>query len=54
MPERARVYETDLWIPMNAAADALPRNRRQLNVIARIAPGATLRDVNTELGTSRS
>jgi predicted permease len=49
MPERARVYETDLWIPMTAAADALPRNRRQFNVVARLAPGATLRDVNTEL-----
>jgi predicted permease len=49
MPGRARVYETDLWIPMNAAADALPRNRRQFNVIARLAPGAKLHDVNTEL-----
>jgi putative ABC transport system permease protein len=50
MPPRARIYETDLWIPMTARPESLPRNRRQFNVIARIAPGAALRDVNTELG----
>lgn len=50
-PEAADFYGTDLWTPMWASRDALPRNRRQINVLARAAEGVTLTEVNTELDT---
>ena len=49
MPPRTRIYGTDLWIPMQEHADALPRTRRQFNVLARLSPGATLSDANARL-----
>jgi predicted permease len=49
MPPRVRLYETDLWVPMRDAAATLPQNRRQFNVIARLAPGATVESANAEL-----
>ena len=49
MPPRVRIYETDLWVPMRDAAASLPQNRRQFNVIARLAPGATIESANAEL-----
>jgi len=49
MPARTRVYDTDLWLPMPQAAGSMPRNRRQLNVLARLAPGATVEDASAEL-----
>jgi len=49
MPQRTRFYDADLWLPMSDAAATLPRNRRQFNVVARLAPGVTLQAANLEL-----
>lgn len=49
MPPKALVYGTDLWIPMSVGPEVYPRGRRQFQVLARLAPGATLEDANTEL-----
>ena len=51
MPANALVYGTDLWLPMPVGPEAFPRQRRQFQVLARIAPGRTLEDVNAELQT---
>lgn len=51
MPPRTRVYGTDLWVPMQDAAATLPQNRRQFNVLARLAPGADVAAANAELVT---
>ncbi len=45
------VYGTDLWIPMPIGPDAYPRQRRQFQVMARIAPGATMAQVKMEMET---
>ncbi|HSR42380.1 MAG TPA: ADOP family duplicated permease, partial [Longimicrobiales bacterium] len=42
-------YGTDLWTAMPVSPEAYPRNRRQFQVLARVADGATLETVNTEL-----
>jgi predicted permease len=49
MPARMRLWDTDLWVPMRESASSLPRNRRQFNVLARLAPGVTLEQANQEL-----
>jgi len=49
MPERVQLYGTDLWVPMSEAAETLARDRRQFNVVARLAPGVSLDAVNLEL-----
>jgi predicted permease len=49
MPERTRLWDTDLWLPMAESASAIARNRRQFNVLARLAPGVTLDQANAEL-----
>jgi putative ABC transport system permease protein len=49
MPPGTLVFGTDLWTPMWAPPTALPRNRRQLQVLARLAPGATLEAARSEL-----
>ena len=51
MPPGTLVYETEIWLPMGVSPDEYARNRRQMQVLARIAPGATLEDVNVELET---
>jgi predicted permease len=43
------VVGADLWLPRPADPAEYPRNRRQLTVIARLAPGATLEEANAEL-----
>ena len=48
-PPQAFIYGTDLWMPMWADPDAMPRNRRQFNIIARLAEGATLDEANAQL-----
>jgi len=48
-PASVSVYETDLWLPMWAPESALPRDRRQFQILARIRPGQTLAGVNVEL-----
>lgn len=49
MPERTLIYGMDLWIPMGISPSEYARNRRQFQVLARIAEGQTLTSVNTEL-----
>lgn len=49
LPPGVLIYGTDLWTVMPVPPSAYPRNRRQFQILARIAPGATLREVNTEL-----
>ncbi len=49
MPAGTLIYGTDLWTPMPVGPDWYPRNRRQFQILARLAPGATLREANTEL-----
>ncbi len=48
-PPEVLVYGTDLWMPMTATPDVLPRTRRQYNIIARLAPGETLAQANSQL-----
>lgn len=49
LPRRTLIYGTDLWLPMPVGPDAYPRGRRQFQVLARLAPGRSLADANTEL-----
>ncbi len=49
MPPGTIMYGMDLWIPMGAEPSAFPRDRRQWQVIGRIADGYTLGQVNAEL-----
>ena len=49
LPPRTSIYGSDLWIPMPVGPEVYPRNRRQFQLLARIAPGSTLEEVNTEL-----
>ncbi|HVS14544.1 MAG TPA: ADOP family duplicated permease [Thermoanaerobaculia bacterium] len=51
LPPRTLIYGTDLWIPMGARPEVFPRNRRQFQLLARIADGYSLADVDTELET---
>ncbi len=51
MPPGTLIYDTDLWIPMPVGPERFPRGRRQFQIIARLAPGATLDAANTELET---
>ena len=54
LPPRTLIYGTDLWIPMPIGPDAYDRNRRQFQILARLAPGVTLEEANAELeGISR-
>ena len=49
MPARTRIYGTDLWVPMAERPETLPRTRRQFNVLARLAPGGSLDELNASL-----
>lgn len=49
LPPGVEIYGTDLWTTMPVPPDRYPRNRRQFQLMARIRPGSTLQDVNTEL-----
>jgi putative ABC transport system permease protein len=54
MPPRTLIYGTDLWIPMPVGPEVYPRNRRQFQLLARLADGVTLEEANVELeGISR-
>lgn len=48
-PSGVDIYGTDLWMTMPVTPDVYPRNRRQFQVMGRVAPAASLRAVNTEL-----
>ena len=49
LPPGIDVYGTDLWTTMAVGPERFPRNRRQFQVMARIAPDAELVTVNAEL-----
>jgi putative ABC transport system permease protein len=49
MPPGLVLIGTDLWIPWGGDLAAVPRNRRQFTILGRLAPGAGLREANTEL-----
>ena len=51
MPPGLLVIGTDLWIPWGGDPARVPRNTRQFTVLARLAPGATLKRANAELAT---
>jgi putative ABC transport system permease protein len=49
LPEGLLIYGTDLWTPMPVAPQRFPRDRRQFQILGRVAEDADLRTVNTEL-----
>lgn len=51
MPPRTSIYGVEIWLPSTEEATALPRDRRQFNLLARIAEGTDLQAVNAELAT---
>ena len=51
MPPGLILIGTDLWMPWGGEVDAVPRNRRQFTVVARLRPGASLAAANAELAT---
>ncbi len=52
MPPGLVLIGTDLWIPWGGDPMAVPRNVRQFNVLARLAPGASLAQANAELAAT--
>jgi putative ABC transport system permease protein len=54
MPPELLILGADLWLPRRLDAAEYPRNRRQLTLIARLEPGATLEEANAELSTLAS
>ena len=51
MPPGLLVIGTDLWLPWGGDPLQMARNIRQFNVLARLAPGASLSQANAELAT---
>jgi putative ABC transport system permease protein len=51
MPPGLLLIGTDLWVPWGGDPTTMPRNVRQFNVLARLAPGASLEQANAELMT---
>lgn len=49
MPAGLVLIGSDLWVPWGGAPLSMPRNVRQFNVLARLAPGASLQQANAEL-----
>ncbi|NNF26544.1 MAG: FtsX-like permease family protein, partial [Gemmatimonadetes bacterium] len=49
MPPETLLYGMDLWIPMPVGPGVFPRDRRQFQVIGRIAQNATMDQVAAEL-----
>lgn len=49
IPPRVSLYDTDLWLPMASAPESLPQNRRQFNVLGRLAAGHTVDTADVEL-----
>lgn len=54
MPPELLVLGIDLWIPWGVDLPTVPRTRRQMTLIGRLAPGATLEDANAELAMMAS
>ncbi len=51
MPPETLIYGTDLWLPFGVPPERFERGRRQMQILARLAPGASLEDANLELET---
>jgi predicted permease len=51
MPPGLLLIGTDLWLPWGGNVDAVPRNRRQFTVVARLRPDTSIAAVNSELAT---
>jgi predicted permease len=51
MPPGLLLIGTDLWLPWGRDPARVPRNNRQLNVLARLAPGASIEQANAELAS---
>ena len=49
MPPELVLIGTDLWVPWGADPLTVPRHVRQFNVLARLAPGASMTQANAEL-----
>jgi putative ABC transport system permease protein len=49
LPEGVLLYGTDLWTVMPVGPEVFPRDARQFQILARIADGSTLADVDAEL-----
>ncbi|MCH8030772.1 MAG: ABC transporter permease [Bacteroidetes bacterium] len=49
MPQKGQLLASDLWIPIGVSAERFGRNRRQMQILARIKPSYTLDEANTEL-----
>jgi predicted permease len=49
MPPGLLLIGTDLWLPWGGSPDAVPRNRRQFTVVARLRPGGSIAAANSEL-----
>lgn len=49
MPPGLVLIGTDLWIPWGGDPSRMPRNIRQFTTLARLAPGVTVQEANTEL-----
>ena len=49
MPPGTLLYGMDLWIPMSVGPEVFARNRRQFQVIGRMAPGVDMAQVDAEL-----
>jgi putative ABC transport system permease protein len=49
MPPGLVIIGTDLWLPWGGDPQQVPRNVRQFNVLARLAPGSSLAQANAEL-----
>lgn len=48
-PRGVLFYGADLWTPMPVGPEVFARNRRQFQMVGRVAPGVTLDEVNAEL-----
>ena len=51
MPKGLVLIGADMWVPWGSDPTKWPRNGRQFTVLARLAPGATLRSANAELSS---
>ncbi len=49
LPPYATIYGVEVWVPSPDAPATLDRSRRQFNLLARVAPGLGLDEVNREL-----
>jgi len=49
LPRRVLIYGTDLWLTMPVGPEVFPRGRRQFQILARLSPGKSLSDANSEL-----